>query len=224
MFGIRMATKLRWCWMPLYVSMIIAGLCGCSTTKIPTPEKPDRTENQKYIDCWNGRPELSVLEECTSLIQSNHGDRRALAELYVLRGQTYDSLNDHEHGVADYNKATSIDPTYDMAFIMRGNLFFQEGRFEQAIQDFSQAIELKSLISDSVFVDRGRAYAAMKRYKLAIDDFNAVIRRNGHKKWGGADLRDSIHNRGLVYEAMGQEARAVADFARAKTIRVPHID
>jgi tetratricopeptide (TPR) repeat protein len=210
--------------MPLYVSVIIAGLCGCSATRTPTPEKPDRTENQKYKDCLNGRPELSVLEDCTSLIESNHGDRKALAEFYFLRGLTYDKLNDHEHAIADYNKATSIDPGNDMAFIMRGDLFSQEGRFEQAIQDFSQAIELKSLISDSVFVDRGKAYAAMKRYKLAIDDFNTVIHRNGHKKWGGADLRDAIHNRGLVYETMGQEARAVADFARAKTIRVPHID
>ena len=63
------------------------------------------------------------------------------------------------------------------AFYKRGNAYNEKGDYEQAIQDYDQAIRLNPGHA-TAFSNRGVAYANKKDYDRAIQDYDQAIRLN----------------------------------------------
>jgi tetratricopeptide (TPR) repeat protein len=80
-------------------------------------------------------------------------------------------------------------------------------RYEEALADFSRAIELDAA-SVWAITSRGETYQAMERYGEALEDFGRAIELDPGLDW-------AIASRGETYQAMGRYDEALADLSRA---------
>jgi tetratricopeptide (TPR) repeat protein len=106
-----------------------------------------------------------------------------------------------------------------IAFNNLGNAYFAKGDFDQAIENFSEAIKLSPQFNVA-FNNRANAYVAKKDYGRAIEDFNEAIRLNpGHIT--GVDLPEpfdysiAFTNRGFAYASLNDYDHAIRDFDEA---------
>ena len=71
-----------------------------------------------------------------------------------------------------------FNPPQDAAgFNDRGNRYSRNGVYEQAIQDYTQAIELDASFAEAFF-NRGVSYYELGRYREAIADLTRAIDLN----------------------------------------------
>jgi lipoprotein NlpI len=124
------------------------------------------------------------------------------------------------------------------AYDNRGNVYLYKGQYDRAIQDYDQAIRLKSDLTGA-YNDRGLAYMVKGQFDRAIQDFNETIRlepdradgyrnrcwtraeANRELETALADCNSSLRimpddwralgNRSFVYYRMGRYEDAIAD-------------
>ena len=82
-----------------------------------------------------------------------------------------------------------------------------EGRFQEAITKFDEAIRLNPEFF-AAYYNRGEAYIILAQYQRAIQDFDEAIRLN-------PEHIDSYQNRGVAYVILAQYQRAIEDFDEA---------
>jgi len=129
-------------------------------------------------------------------------------------------------------------------YLVRGNSYYGQGEYAQAMADYSRAIELESSGYVDAFYRRGSAAVQTQDYEQAIADFGEVIRLRPENPLGyysrgivqnarpdpdyGAAiadldkaieldprLSDAYHARGLVYAARQDYGQAVDDLTQA---------
>jgi tetratricopeptide (TPR) repeat protein len=101
----------------------------------------------------------------------------------------------------------TIDPSDSWAITRRGRTHEQMGRYQEALADFSRAIDIDPNDSWPIRL-RGRTYEQIGRYDEALADFSRAI---------DIDPNDSsaITSRGDLCRLMGRYDEALADFSRA---------
>jgi tetratricopeptide (TPR) repeat protein len=97
-----------------------------------------------------------------------------------------------------------------MAYNYRGNVYNDQGQFDKAISDFSNAIKL-SPSSATYYFNRGVAYGVSRQFDKSIADFTHAIKLN--PKYARAYL-----DRGQVYRLKGDTVNADKDAARARSL------
>jgi tetratricopeptide (TPR) repeat protein len=80
------------------------------------------------------------------------------------------SGGDKQGAIADYTKASELDPHYTQSVYNRGNARFDLQDKQGAIADFNQAIELDPKFADAYY-NRGNAHASLDNRSEAIRDF-----------------------------------------------------
>jgi tetratricopeptide (TPR) repeat protein len=90
-------------------------------------------------------------------------------------GFFYSALNQPDSALKYYNLTITFDPDYEQTYLNRGWLYFQSGNMEDAINDYSTAIE-KNRSSTYAYANRSNALGKLKRYKEAIADLEQCIR------------------------------------------------
>ena len=135
-------------------------------------------------------------------------NRKDLA-LYYFRAKNYEKIGNYEQAIKDYTKIIEIQP-YIEAYYNRGNAYGRLGNYEQAIRDYNKVIELNPNLSVA-YSNRGSAYAMTGNFKEAIKNFDKYIQFVPN---------DAIayQRRGICYRELGDEAKAQADFAKAKEL------
>ncbi len=93
------------------------------------------------------------------------------------------------------------------ALVNRGIAYKQQGQYELAIADYTNAIERQPEAGD-LYTTRANAYLEMAQLDAAITDANKAIAYN-------PDYADAYYVRGRVFEALGQKSFAKNDFLRA---------
>ena len=89
-----------------------------------------------------------------------------------------------------------------------GDKLYRQGRLDEAIDKYTEAIEYYSRSQWEVpYCKRGTAYYDLGQFDLAIKDFNEAIRLD---PWG----EEGYYGRGFVYTAQGTKAEAIADFEK----------
>lgn len=88
-----------------------------------------------------------------------------------------------------------------------GLALLKERKYEEALQEFSQAVESLPTYGEALN-NRGVLYAYSGKYDLAIADFSKAIELD-------PKLADAYNNRGVAYAYLGEYDRAIADFTKA---------
>ncbi|MGF1532325.1 MAG: tetratricopeptide repeat protein [Bernardetiaceae bacterium] len=95
----------------------------------------------------------------------------------------------------------------DVAYNLRGSLYFAEGRHAEALEDFSAAIALNPK-EYKYLLNRGHAHHALNDLTKALDDYSAALDLNGNEA-------DIYLNRGIVLLKTQQDKMALADLNRS---------
>ncbi len=132
------------------------------------------------------------------------------AAAYNNRGVAYRHLNQHEQAIQDYTKAIQLEPNDTDAYINRGVAYDDIGQHERAIADATKAIELNPNLAEAYLL-RAAVYTLTDNINRAILDATKAIELN-------PNLAIAYQFRGLCYQQLGDEAKAQADFARAKQL------
>jgi S1-C subfamily serine protease/lipoprotein NlpI len=142
--------------------------------------------------------------------------------LYCARGRAYFLARDFEKAIQDFTTAIRLKPEVADSYFYRGMTYLAatttktnpEGYFSNAFIDLKKAMDLAP--SDEkmkkamavAYNTRGAYYFSNGKNNPALSDFTSAIKYDPNEG-------TYYHNRGIVYNRLGDTARANADFARA---------
>ncbi len=92
-------------------------------------------------------------------------------------------------------------------FIIRGTVFAEEGQFDLAVRDFTEALRLRPNY-DAAYYNRGLTYVKMERYEEGIQDFTTTISI-------APTHQGAYVQRAFAYVLLGRDAEAEADVLEA---------
>ncbi len=127
--------------------------------------------------------------------------------IYRMRADCYINLGNYPAGIADLKQAIALKPN-DEYFKMLGEVYYQQKRFDEAIDSFSKGIAINGK-NYWLFKCRGDIYFQQQKYKKAVEDYTSVIRITPSDPVG-------YGSRAKAYEKMGLHSLADKDFARTK--------
>jgi putative GTP pyrophosphokinase len=114
--------------------------------------------------------------------------------------------NRFSDAIAFYTRILEMNPgknTASLIYKHRGMAFFAQSRYEKAIEDFSQSLELDGTSNKALYY-RGVVKTVLQRYSEAIDDFTQSLALHPYQPF-------CLYRRGLVYYHIGDYAAALAD-------------
>lgn len=149
------------------------------------------------------------------------------AQAYKRRAWRNLAGGQYDRAVSDLQQAIHLDPTTSdkltpylteaqsgqpgpYSAIARGDLHEEDQDYEQALNDYTEAIKAKSDLADA-HLDRGEAYEALDHFKEAGADFDEAIRLDPNG-WLG------YYASGELYQSTDQFDKAGADFDKASAI------
>ena len=139
---------------------------------------------------------------------------------YSEIGDCYRWLDDYENALKSYAKAIQINPNNPDYYNERAHIFNVDlDDYEQAIAEYKKILEIKfdnakEATSNYVdaYIDIGNIYRLdLKDYKQAIESYSRAVELN-------PNYAQAYYWLGRCYELLGDNAKAQADFAKAKEL------
>ena len=103
--------------------------------------------------------------------------------------------------------ANLVEPDTAEEFETRASRRYDEGRYDQAIADYSAALRIDPKLT-SAMVNRGWAYTLKNDFETAKADFDAALKID-------PEMRGAYTGRGTSYREQGDHDQAIADFTEA---------
>ena len=125
-----------------------------------------------------------------------------------------------EEEIIEYTREIERNPNGNWTYAARGSAYLYLKKYEQAIQDFSKAIEIDPYDTyfesefERPYNGRGLAYLKLNQYESAIQDFNRCIKLN-REGIDGFDDEETYNNLGLAYLGLKQYEKAIKNFNEA---------
>jgi|SRR5580692_10804966 tetratricopeptide (TPR) repeat protein len=154
-------------------------------------------------------------------IQSRESINEPEAINYILMslGITWILTDRYDEGIAFFSEYICNHPTESVPYRERASCFWYKGHFQEAIRDYSQALELKpgDILSLS---GRGQTLAEAGDYVRAMPDLNLALvtlqavsmQNNIWKKWC-EEIEAFVHNgKGVALAGLGAGDSAMAEF------------
>jgi tetratricopeptide (TPR) repeat protein len=113
--------------------------------------------------------------------------------------------------------ASSTPEQIATADLARGQWYYTKQQYDRAIDDFDQAIALKSKYTALAYGDRANAYAGEGQDQTAIDSYTMAIQLD-------PTYAAAFTGRGLLYEKAGQIDKARADYQSALAVKSIYYD
>lgn len=167
---------------------------------------------------------------------------------FVDRGDMYGLLEEYDLALADYHQAFQLDPGLEescgmvnnkpayaaacitarmkanpqpLDYLERGEAYRQIGAHEEALSDFSAALDLTATVNAperdtlraQAYYFRGLVYAQQQQYQQSLADFAAVF--ESLAALGEEPDAQLFADRGDVYLALGQMQAAATDYNTA---------
>ena len=120
------------------------------------------------------------------------------------------SKDDFTAAIKIYDQLISMAPNEAKFYAHRGFAYFQLKEWREAIQNFSNAIELKNEVPSTYFL-RARANEEIGNLKKALSDYDLSIKFDPEKI-------DVYLNKGLIQEYLGKYAEAKKTYLTAHEI------
>jgi tetratricopeptide (TPR) repeat protein len=152
-------------------------------------------------------------------------DPSSVVDLY-LRGNSRVHLGDTQGALSDFNQVIAYGQNssqeyerstlYD-AYRDRGKLYAGMNNCQQAIEDFSQALQ-NDPTDPTLYQYRGWCYRATGDTDKAIDDFTRaieMIESGNASSYTSLDISRTYTRRGVLFYEAASYAKAIADLDRA---------
>lgn len=120
----------------------------------------------------------------------------------VLRSELRNS-----EAIECYSETLYLNPDNPVARLRRGTLYYQIGRYEDAVKDLNRYTSLAPGDHNG-YINRGLAFRALKNYDRAISDLDHVV-------WLRPGNQKAYIHRGNTYFEAGNYNLALADFEKA---------
>ena len=121
--------------------------------------------------------------------------------------QAYLKLNDTQGAIDAYKKAIQLDPIRDDSHISLGNLYFYDKRYQEAQQEYEQAVKLNPSAGNRFSL--GQAYMYNGRYAEAESQFRRVQSLEPNKTNGYYGLGQNYAKQGLSSDAVSAFKQAI---------------
>ena len=163
-------------------------------------------------------------------------------QAYYDRGQHFLRQKQYEQALEDCNKALAEDAGRADLLGLRGRVHAAKGTSEDALFDYSQAIQMDPEGAKDYYIWRGDLYMDLEDPQKAIEDYSASLLREpnsthalsqrGHAFWIQGDLTSALADlnlaveidpnwhwlrvrRGALHNEMKEYDQALSDFNRA---------
>ena len=100
---------------------------------------------------------------------------------YAARADALSKLKEFRQAIRDYDEFLQLSPTSEgarMAYNDRGLSKVALGQYQEAVQDFTQAIAIGCVQLCSSYDNRAEAYMKLHNYTKEIEDISASIKQN----------------------------------------------
>jgi tetratricopeptide (TPR) repeat protein len=130
--------------------------------------------------------------------------------IFMLAVGAWRQCGHWKNSVELFNHALEVTKNNYLAHNNLGLALFNEGRTEEAINQYNLSLRIKPLVMDHVLAynNRGIAYSRLGMYRNALEDLNKAIEMK-------SDYADAYGNRGVIYSSLGQNQLAFEDFNKA---------
>lgn len=155
-----------------------------------------------------GKYELAI-EDLTDSIKFN--PEKFTAD-YSVRARFYRKLGKNDLAVADFKIVLSDNPKDAEAVSGLINIYIEQGKGEDALALVSPFVESETELNNGWIEERARIYTAMKKFDLAMKDIDMLAKR---LKPNDPNV---YFNRGLIYAAQGDKAKATECFRKGYAI------
>ncbi|HTN74075.1 MAG TPA: tetratricopeptide repeat protein, partial [Pirellulaceae bacterium] len=132
------------------------------------------------------------------------------ASQYHAAGQTEKALKSDEQALGDFTIAVMSDPSKWKSLHNKGVSLALVGRYDDALEDLTKALELKNDYVNTWF-NRAEVRYELGQYEDAAADYGEVIQRQ-------PDDFGAFTGRGHAYFRLGDFEKALADYHRAVTL------
>jgi tetratricopeptide (TPR) repeat protein len=129
---------------------------------------------------------------------------------YINKALAYASINNFNEAQKILKLSLNFAHNNPIVFYNLGIIALNQKYYDYAINNFSQAIDLKPNLTNA-YINRGIAYLKTGVPEKAVQDLTQAVALNP------ADP-EIYYNRALVYENLGEIEKALADYSRALAI------
>lgn len=133
-------------------------------------------------------------------------------KLFFDLGKRNLEMKDNISALNVLTKSIAIRNDKHLSFFYRGLANNRLGKYQEAVIDFTKALEIKE--DHYSYIERGRAYNSLKNYERALNDLNfanKLIRQNNKFK----ESSELFHNRGITYYGLKKFRNSVIDLSKA---------
>jgi tetratricopeptide (TPR) repeat protein len=160
---------------------------------------------QRGIDRFTKKDYEGAVKEFKRSVGIGRGSSFA-ADAAQYLAMSYIRLEDAENAVKAYRSALSIDPYRDDIRIKLGNLYFANGKYEEARAEYAEAVRLNPGSANRYAL--GQAYMELGRFAEAENQYNEIQRLAPREAGGYLGL-------GQVYSRQGKHEEAIRQFKEA---------
>lgn len=121
---------------------------------------------------------------------------------------SYLQLDDTENAIKAYKSAFTIDPYRDDIRVKLGNLYFSQGKYEDARAEYAEAVRLNPSTVNRYSL--GQAYIELGRFNDAETQFNEIIRLAPNDPAGYLGLGQTYSRQGKNQDAIAQYQEAIS--------------
>ncbi|MBZ0296455.1 MAG: tetratricopeptide repeat protein [Anaerolineae bacterium] len=166
----------------------------------------NKARAQAYYDLYSWLPDAEAIASLDCALQLDPD----YADAYYALGRIYQEQENYAEANFNYRLAIAMNyQPLSVVYTARGYSYNDLTLYEEAIKDFSNAVELDSK-SDAAYYGRAYAYRMLSDFGNAIENMSRAIEFGGE-----AVLGEYFNERGMLYLEVDDYKKALSDYTLA---------
>jgi tetratricopeptide (TPR) repeat protein len=162
---------------------------------------------QRGIDAYMKKDYENAVKDFKRSVGLGRGSSFA-ADAAQYLAMSYLQLGDTENAVKAYKSAFQIDPYRDDIHVKLGNLYFSQGKFEEARAEYAEAVRLNPRTANRYAL--GQAYIELGRFSEAEAQYSEIQGLAPQEAGGYLGMGQVLSRQGKHEEAIREFKEAVA--------------